>query len=468
MMAAKDGRRVGCLFDLDGVLVHTRRANHAAYRQAIADTVGATAAERLSDEAFTAAWGRDWSAWLPQIAGERSAAVRARKAELYPSLLRRHGRVLPGTAALRRLAGAGIPVAITSNASARSVSIVRDWLAAVELGLPADLPSFTPDGTLAAKPAPDLLIAARRALRAADAVLVDDDPVLGGMAARAAGVDFILADDAPLCPRLDRWLARHDLTMPSPQGAARKAVGVLLAAGQGRRLAPEAMPFHKPLVRVGGRPVVAYGAAALAPLVHELLVVANPANAGPVVETVTAAAKSHGIPVRPVAQDSPRGVADALLCALNLLADDVPVVMVCADNVVDSGDVARVAAQAEAPASDPRLVWTYRSAAPEEARRLAVLQRDGEGREVLVEKPPVTEPSKCWCGPIALTSAHDARRRLSHLPTSARGELEITDLMNEYLRAGAADAVALRGAWFDVGTPQALAAARRHFAQAVR
>lgn len=237
---------------------------------------------------------------------------------------------------------------------------------------------------------------------------------------------------------------------------------IILGGGRGTRLNGIAAPYAKTLLQVGGLPVIAYAARAVAPYVDQIVLVAHPSTATAVHAAVLHGVDRPGVVIHRAFQHEPRGMADAIRIGLEALDADMPAVVMCGDNIVlDGRNVGNVL---ERVAGDgPRgLAWTYREVPLEEARRFSVLREDGGGHGRLVEKPAEPPSNICWCGPIAFRSAADAHARVLQLAPSARGEYEASDLINSYLQVGESSRVPLVGPWFDVGTPESLAEARHY------
>lgn len=237
---------------------------------------------------------------------------------------------------------------------------------------------------------------------------------------------------------------------------------IILGGGRGTRLNDIAGPYAKTLLPVGDLPVIAYAARAVAPHVDRLVLVAHPSTATAVYAATLRGLGRAAVDSRRVFQHEPLGMADAIRIGLEALDDDMPVVVMCGDNIVlDGRNVGSVLEHVAG--HDPRgLAWTYREVPLEEARRFSVLRDDGGGHGRLVEKPAEPPSNICWCGPIAFRSAADAHARARQLAPSARGEYEASDLINSYLQSGDASRVPLVGPWFDVGTPASLAEARQY------
>jgi glucose-1-phosphate thymidylyltransferase len=241
-----------------------------------------------------------------------------------------------------------------------------------------------------------------------------------------------------------------------------RPAGIVLAAGRGSRLAGRALPFAKPLVPVGGRPVVAWAAEALLPVVDRLVAVVNPTSAGGIEDVLRPAATRASVPLVLAVQDRPTGAAEALAIGLAAI-DGGPALMVCGDNVLHPDAVIAHVEALKRLSGPPAMTWSFQVLDGAAAARFAVLREDPGQAPRLVEKPPDRRGGRCWCGPVGLTDGGDAADRLRRCAPSLRGELEMTDLMNGYLASGRAEALPLAGPWFDIGTESSLAQAEAWF-----
>jgi len=244
----------------------------------------------------------------------------------------------------------------------------------------------------------------------------------------------------------------------------RQVAGIVLAAGKGARMAGLAVPFSKTLLPVADLPVVAYAARPLASFVDEIVLVTNPATSESVLAAVENSTLNHAKKITAVIQPAPAGVADAIAVGISALESDSAIVVICGDNIII--DEQNIPAVLDCVRSDAgsgtaaEMAWTYREFETSEAKRFAVWDPEGSPHGKLIEKPQDPPSAICWCGPIAFRSSDDVGERISRLTPSARGELEVTDLMNSYIINGEARRFLLKGLWFDIGSESALAEAR--------
>ena len=240
---------------------------------------------------------------------------------------------------------------------------------------------------------------------------------------------------------------------------------IILSGGRGTRLSGIAAPFEKTLLPVNDLPVIAYASMAVVPYVEKIVLVAHPLNATAVYEAAMHGMDNVDKSITIALQPEPLGMADAIRIGLEALNEDMPVVVMCGDNIVlDDLNVKNVFNRVNGCMENSvgsKLAWTYRELDPEDAQRFSVYHPLGGERGMLVEKPSEPPSNICWCGPVAFSSTEEALRRIKELRPSARGEYEATDLMNSYLLNGEASRFRLFGAWFDIGTPESLRDARR-------
>jgi len=224
--------------------------------------------------------------------------------------------------------------------------------------------------------------------------------------------------------------------------------GIILAGGSGTRLYPITMGVSKQLLPVYDKPMIYYPLSVLMLAgIREICVITTPEDQAQFQRTLGDGSQ-WGVELTYVVQPSPDGLAQAYLLAEDFL-DGAPSALVLGDNIFYGHGLPGLMAEADARASGGT-VFGYRVADPE---RYGVVAFDGEGRATsIIEKPEVPPSNYAVTGLYFLDAEAPARAR--KVEPSARGELEITTLLEMYLHEGTLDVKRMgRGyAWLDTGT----------------
>ena len=234
---------------------------------------------------------------------------------------------------------------------------------------------------------------------------------------------------------------------------------VVLAAGRGTRMGALTATTPKPLLAVGGRPLIAHVLSGLAAAgVRRAILVTG--YRGEQIEAALGDGGSLGLALEYCRQEQPDGTARALLLAAPRL-DGAPFILSWADVLVPAPFYREFV---EAYAARPCDVQLAVNPVDDPWRGGAVyVEPDGRVSR-LEEKPPRGTSSTGWnnAGIMFFTPlVLDYARRLTASP---RGEYELPQAVAQMVRDGRrAYAVPVRGAWSDVGTPQDLAAASARF-----
>ena len=228
--------------------------------------------------------------------------------------------------------------------------------------------------------------------------------------------------------------------------------GIVLAGGSGTRLYPVTLATSKQLLPVYDKPMVYYPLATLMLAgIRDVLVICTPEDE-PAFVRLLGDGSQWGIRIQYAVQESPAGIAQALLIGDRFIGSD-GVSLILGDNLFYGHglpDTLRAAAARGRGAT----VFAYFVRDPQ---RYGVLAFDASGRATDILEKPADPPSS-----YAVTGLYmyDARcvQIARALKPSARGELEITDVNRAYLQRGEL-AVELLGrgiAWLDTGTHESL------------
>ena len=222
--------------------------------------------------------------------------------------------------------------------------------------------------------------------------------------------------------------------------------GIILAGGSGTRLYPITLGVSKQLLPIYDKPMIYYPLSTLMLAgIREICVITTPQDADQFQRTLGDGSQ-WGLTLTWVQQPSPDGLAQAYLLAEDFLAGD-PSAMVLGDNIFYGADLPRMLSGIPAEGGT---VFGYHVADPE---RYGVLAFDGDGTATQIIEKPERPPSN-----YAVTGLYfldgTAPERARGVTPSARGELEITTLLETYLADGSLKVERMgRGfAWLDTGT----------------
>ncbi|EIE51160.1 glucose-1-phosphate thymidylyltransferase [Salipiger aestuarii] len=224
--------------------------------------------------------------------------------------------------------------------------------------------------------------------------------------------------------------------------------GIILAGGSGTRLYPITIGVSKQLLPIYDKPMIYYPLSVLMLAgIREILVITTPQDQDQFIRTLGDGSQ-WGVSLTYVVQPSPDGLAQAFILARDFL-NGAPSALVLGDNIFYGHGLPELMAQADAR-PDGGTVFGYRVADPE---RYGVVAFDAGGQATaIIEKPDVPPSHYAVTGLYFLDGS--APDRAAQVAPSARGELEITTLLEMYLHEGKLDVKRMgRGyAWLDTGT----------------
>jgi len=228
--------------------------------------------------------------------------------------------------------------------------------------------------------------------------------------------------------------------------------GIILAGGSGTRLYPITIGVSKQLLPIYDKPMVYYPLTVLMLIgIRDILIITTPHDQEQFQRTL-GDGRQWGISLSYIAQPSPDGLAQAFILGEAFL-DGGPSAMVLGDNIFFGHGLPNLLQQAD-QTTIGATVFGYRVADPE---RYGVVDFDGDGTvRAIIEKPPVPPSDYAVTGLYFLDGTAPARAR--QVKPSARGELEITSLLESYLHDGLLSVKCMgRGyAWLDTGTHSSL------------
>ncbi|MEU6714645.1 glucose-1-phosphate thymidylyltransferase RfbA [Nonomuraea sp. NPDC046802] len=228
--------------------------------------------------------------------------------------------------------------------------------------------------------------------------------------------------------------------------------GIVLAGGSGTRMQPLTLATSKQLLPVYDKPMIYYPLATLMLAgVRDILVISTPASL-PVIQRLFGDGSHLGLSLSYRAQTEPRGIADAYILGASHVEGQRSA-LILGDNFFH-GSGFRDRLQSGWEILDGCTLFSYPVTDPE---RYAVCELDKQGNLLSVEEKPSQPLSK-----NAVTGLYfydsDVTEIARRLRPSERGELEITDINQTYLKEGRAKVIELgRGfTWLDTGTHQSL------------
>lgn len=228
--------------------------------------------------------------------------------------------------------------------------------------------------------------------------------------------------------------------------------GIILAGGSATRLYPLTLAISKQIMPVYDKPMIYYPLSVLMDAdVKEVLIISTPRDIV-TFKSLLGDGSQWGMHFEYKVQEKPRGLAEAFIIGEDFIGND-NVVMILGDNMFYGSHLPEILKRASQREDESTIFGYY----VKDPRAYGVVEIDKEGKAISIEEKP-ENPKSNYAVPGLYFYTNDVVDIAKNVKPSARGELEITTINDEYMKMGKLKVEKLgRGmTWFDTGTHDAL------------
>lgn len=228
--------------------------------------------------------------------------------------------------------------------------------------------------------------------------------------------------------------------------------GIILAGGSATRLYPLTLAISKQIMPVYDKPMIYYPLSVLMEAdIKEILIISTPRDI-PVFKELLGDGSKWGMKFEYKVQEKPAGLAEAFILGEEFIGED-NIAMILGDNMFYGNNLCKILQNANEREDEATIFGYY----VKDPKAYGVVEIDKDGNAISIEEKP-ENPKSNYAVPGLYFYTNEVVQIARNVKPSARGELEITSINEEYLKRGKLKVEKLGRAmtWFDTGTHDSL------------